>query len=221
MAAPGAIAAPASAFVDATAGSGSGDPVADLIALLSAEGGQSCFHDYVNASDLPPWTSADGANANDHTQGVNARKPALSADGATFDGNNDYVLQDIAGGSFTVAMAVTINDPSDPGVFVSDDANTSYVQYQAGSGVAHLATVWVDGEVRSTRGEVHDAVNGAGEVVLLMEGLDLEGRTQLRIGRGSGAMNATVRRVAVIEESAFPNTLQDVRQLAAEAVAAT
>ncbi len=220
-AAPGAIAAPASAFVDATAGSGSGDPEADLIALLSAEGGQSCFHDYVNASDLPPWTSADGANANDHTQGVNARKPALSADGATFDGNNDYVLQDIAGGSFTVAMAVTVNDPSDPGVFVSDDANTSYVQYQAGSGVAHLATVRVDGEVRSTRGEVHDAVNGAGEVVLLMEGLDLEGRTQLRIGRGSGAMNATVRRVAVIEETAFPNTLQDVRQLAAEAVAAT
>ena len=220
IAAPGAIAGTASVFVDGSGGSGSGDPDADLIALLSATGGQSSFHDYVNASDVPAWTSQDSANANDHTQSTNSRKPGIDASGATFDGNNDYVLQTITGGSFTVAMAVTVNDPADPGVFVSDEANTTYVQYQVGSGVAHLATVRVDGAVRATRGEVHDAVNGAGEVVLLMEGLDLSGRGQLRIGRGSGAMNATVRRVAVIEESAFPNTLQEVRQLAAEAVAA-
>ncbi|MDJ0641431.1 MAG: hypothetical protein QNJ15_01310 [Erythrobacter sp.] len=221
IAAPGAIAASATGFVDSGVGSGSGDPEADLIALLTAAGGQSSFHDYVNANDAPPWTSQDSANSNDHTQAINSRKPGIDAGGATFDGNNDFVFQAITGGSFTVAMAVTVNDPADPGVFVSDDANTTYVQYQAGSGVAHLATVRVGGEVRSTRGEVHNAVDGAGEVVILMEGLDLAGRNQLRIGRGSGAMNATVRRVAVIEENAFPNTLQEVRQLAAEAVAAS
>ena len=98
------------------------------------------------------------------------------------------------------------------------ETNT-YVQYQAGSGVANLATVRIDGAVRATRGEIHDAVNGAGEVVLVIEGLDLSSRSELRIGRGSGTMNATVRRVAVIEESAFPANLQQVRQLAAEAVA--
>ncbi len=220
LAAPGAIALEANAFTDSTGNSGSGDPQADLLAAIDAAGGQSAFHDYTGATDVPPWTSQDSSTAgNNHTQSTNSRKPVLGASGATFDGNNDYVLQAIAGGSFTIAMAVTVNDPADPGVFVSDEANTTYVQYQGGSGVANQATVRVNGEVRATRGEVHDAVDGAGEVVLVMEGLNLSGRTQLRIGRGSGTMNATVRRIAVIEESAFPSNLQQVRQLAAEAVA--
>ncbi|MEM8724823.1 MAG: hypothetical protein AAGE86_04785 [Pseudomonadota bacterium] len=222
LSAPGAIAIEASAFMESTGGSGSTDPEGDLIALINAAGGQSSFHDYTNAAAGAPWTSSDSsALGNDHTQSVNSRKPAVDAAGATFDGNNDFVLQTISGGTFTIAMAVAVNDPSDPGVFVSDNANTTYVQYQAGSGVAHQATVRVDGEVRATRGEVHDAVNGAGEVVILMEGLDLAGRSQLRVGRGSGTMNATVRRVAVIDEAAFPSNLQQVRQLAADAVAGT
>ncbi|MEL6530615.1 MAG: hypothetical protein AAFQ27_11680, partial [Pseudomonadota bacterium] len=222
LAAPGAIALSASAFSDSTGNSGSGDPQADLLALIDAAGGQSSFHDYTTAIEVPPWTSLDRSSAgNNHTQATNSRKPALGAGGATFDGNNDFVFQSISGGTFTVAMAVSVNDPSDPGVFISDNANTSYVQYQAGSGVSHQATVRANRQVRATRGELHDAVNGAGEVILLMEGINLSGRSQMRIGRGSGTMNATVRRVAVVEEAAFPSNLQQVRQLAAEAVAQT
>ncbi|WP_298470064.1 hypothetical protein [uncultured Erythrobacter sp.] len=220
LSAPGAIAIEATAFTESTGGSGSTDPEGDLIALISAAGGQSGFHDYTTAANGSPWVSSDRSTAgNDHRQSVNSRKPSVDLAGAIFDGNNDFVLQAIAGGTFTIAMAVTVNDPADPGVFISDDANTTYVQYQSGSGVAHQATVRVNGEVRATRGEVHNAVNGAGEVIMLMEGLDLSGRSQIRIGRGSGTMNATVRRVAVIEEGAFPGNLQLVRQLAADAVA--
>jgi len=220
LAAPGAIAIEASAFTDGPGNSGSDDPETDLLAMINAAGGQSAFHDYTGATEMPSWTSLDSSAAsNNHTQSINSRKPAIGAGGATFDGNNDFVMQSISGGRFTIAMAVTVNDPSDPGVFVSSEANASYVQYRAGSGAAHQALVLVDGSTRSTRGELHDAVNGAGEVVLLMGGLDLTGRSQLRIGRGSGTMNATVRRIAVIEEAAFSGNLQLIRQLAAEAMA--
>ncbi|QUL37667.1 hypothetical protein [Erythrobacter sp. JK5] len=223
IAAPGAIAANAAVFVDSGGPSGSGDPFGDLLALIDAAGGRSSIHDYTLASDVPPWTSPDrSANGNQHLQATGSRKPALGTNGATFDGNNDFVSQAINGGLFTVAMAIMVNDPADPGAILSDEANTTYVQYQAGNTASHFATaVQVDGVVTTTRGDLHDAVNGAGEVVLMIEGVDFSGRSELRIGRGSGAMNATVRRVAVIEESAFPGNLQQVRQLAAEAVALT
>lgn len=220
LAAPGGVAAAALKYAPPPP---SADPVADLIASMDANPGDHAFVDYTDASDVPPWTGVDqSANGNNHIQSTGSRKPALSASGATFDGNNDAVVQSISGGTFTVAMAVTVNDPDDPGVFVSDNGNTTYVQYQSGSGVSHQATtVTVDGVATGTRGAVYTAVNGAGEVILVMQGLDLTGRSELRIGRNSGTMNATVRRVAVIAEAAMGSNLASARTLAAQAVAAT
>lgn len=218
----GAISAEATEYSAGNGGgTGSSDPVGDLLALLNTAGSQSSFHDYTIASDGSPWISRDqSANNNDHSQSINSRKPMVDAGGATFDGNNDVLSQSIAGGNFTIAMAVTVNGETS-GTFLSAGNNSVLVQYQEGSAGGHAGTVRIDGSTRGTRDDVFQSVNGAGEVVLVIEGVGLDGVTELQIGRASGSMNATVRRIAVLDEDALGSDLAAARALAAEAVAAT
>lgn len=201
-------------------GSGAQDPLGDLLALINDPVQQSAFHDLVNAANVPPWTSVDVSNnGNDLTQSTNSRKPVQSAAGSSFDGNNDFVAQPITGGVFTVVMALSVGGADTGGTMLSDQANTIYSQYLQGNTTPNIAATRVNGVLMANKGAVYDAVHGQGEVILTVEGADFTGRTQLRLGRISGSMNATVRRAAMLDETALGADLAQARVLAAEAVA--
>jgi len=207
----------------------SSDPVADLLALLDAiPGGKSELWDLTTASDTSPgafggvWTCVgESANANvlGQTESNPNRRPLVTAGGAVFDSAaRGHVEHVIAGGTFSVFMAITLDPASTAGTLLSDQLANNVANYTDGSATSLSSAVQVDGVAVSTLNELHDALKAGGtEKVLAILGVDFTGDTELIIGRSSASLVGQVRRVVVVAERDFPDNLESVRTLAASA----
>lgn len=208
----------------------SADPVADLLAAFNAvTGGKSDLYEMADATDTDAtgfggvW-SLTGQSANTNTLGQTEtnpnRRPDITAGGAVFDGvARSHVEQVIAGGTFSVFMSITLDSASVTGTLLSDQAATSLANYADGNNNSLPFLTQVDGSNISTQNELHDVLKaGGGEKTLAILGADFSGDTELIIGRASGSLVGTVRRVIIIADADFPDNLTEVRSLATQAV---
>lgn len=200
------------------------DPNADIIALVSAAGGKSGVYRMsqgaVVGSALVIPDQSD--NGNDLTQTDSARRPTIAANGATFAAD-DWVALPISGGTFSVVMSLTKDSASTTGIIVSDQAASSGIShYASGSGSTLSATNRVNGETVATRGEHYTALHDTGERVLTVEGIDANGDTLLRFGRGSsGGFEGVIRRAVILDHAAHGAGLATAIAAAQTWVAAT
>lgn len=205
-------------------------PVEDLLALFDpVSGGKSEFWELSAATDTNPgnfggiWTCiGQSANANvlGQTESNPNRRPTITTAGAVFDSAaRGHVEQMITGGTFSVFMSITLAPASTTGTLLSDQAAASAANYTDGSTNSLPFLTQVDGVTVSTSDELHDALKAGGtEKTLTILGANFAGDTELIIGRASGSLIGTVRRVVVVADADFPATLADVRNLAAQAV---
>ena len=196
----------------------SADPLADLIAAINAAGGQSSIHRLRNASVTGGvWRSADISANNRHlTQSSAALQPVIGATGATFD-NGDWAGRVITGGTFTVIMSFTKADSSASAVVLSDQAAAGVLQYAQGIASATGGTVTIDGNTIPNRNAFYLALHQTGRKVIEAQGCNFTGDTLMRLGRGAGTSPVgQVDWFIVIEESAFPTTLTQVRSWATQ-----
>lgn len=197
------------------------DNEAELLTLLNSSGGQSSYHNYADATDVPPWTSEDQTtNNNDHTQSTGSRKPLPAtppSNGADFD-SNATAIQTINEGTFTVTLSMSLNGLATVGNIISSAGAGVNVSYDSSSTASLDITARVAGQTVVTRQDLYNALNGAGEVVVELEGLVLTNGTDIRIGRTTNSIQGTVRKVAMLDETALGVDLAQARTYAALAV---
>ncbi|MEO1475295.1 MAG: hypothetical protein AAFS13_02850 [Pseudomonadota bacterium] len=206
-------------------------PVIDLLAAMNSAGpGQSEFYDLTRATDTNPgsfgglWRCVGQSNtANELTQAENNpnRRPMISSNGAEFASNGrGHVGQAISPGVFDIVMSFTKDNASSSGTLLSDQSNVSRANYADEASTSLPQSVLVDGNPVSTYDALHDALSDGSEHVVTIIGADFAGASELIIGRSSGSLVGTVRRVAVLDNADFPTNLADVRSLAEQSVAA-
>lgn len=199
----------------------SSDPLADLLAAINAAGGQSSVHRLRNATvSGGVWRSEDMSNNdNDLVQATASQQPTIGATGATFSGNQN-VRQTITGGTFTVVMSFTKDDASTNGAVLSDQSNNQPARYTQGVFTTPGCTVIIDGNSAPNRDAFYLALHQTGRKVVMMQGCDFTGDTELRLGRQGGvSLMGEVDWFIVINEADFPNNLTNVRALAVQVAA--
>jgi hypothetical protein len=196
----------------------SDDPLADLLAAVNAAGGQSSVHRLRTATvSGGVWRSEDMSNNdNDLVQATASQQPTIVSTGATFTANH-RVNQAITGGIFTVVMSFIKDDASTNGNVLCDQANNTVVRYTAGNASAPGGTVIIDGNSIPTRDAFYTALHQTGRKVVMMQGCNFTGDTQLSLGRGgNSSLAGEVDWFIVLDEAAFPNNLAQVRALAVQ-----
>lgn len=179
-------------------GGGGANPVSELAALLS---GQSAIHFLDGAADVSgTLTSTDLSGlSNDFTQATAGNKPTISTAGAAFD-VDDFLSLTVSGGTFTLVMSMTHDGVATSGNLISDDLGAERMRYVSGGAAGLGETATVDGVATSTRGQLYTAINGAGEVLLVVTGADYTGRTAFTLGKSSLSAQSTFRRAVLIDE---------------------
>jgi hypothetical protein len=196
----------------------SNDPLADLLAAVNAAGGQSSVHRLRTATvSGGVWRSEDMSNNdNDLVQATASQQPTIVSTGATFSGNRN-VRQTITGGTFTVVMSFIKDDASTAGIVLCDQANNGVTRYAQGQGSVPGGTVIIDGNSIPTRDAFYNALHQTGRKVVMVQGCDFTGDTQISLGRAGGSSFAgEVDWFIVLHEAAFPNNLATVRALAVQ-----
>lgn len=199
----------------------SADPLADLLAAMNAAGGQSSIHRLRDATVTGGVLRSEDmtGNNNDLTQSTAASQPAIGPAGATFD-SGDVLIQTITGGTFTVVLGFTKADASTAATVLCDQGSANVVQYAQGTTSAPGGTVSIDGQPVQSRNALYLALHQTGKKVIECQGCNFIGDTQIRLGRGAGtSLAGTVDWFIVIQESAFPNTLAEVRSWAKQVAA--
>ncbi len=217
FAARGAIAATANEYANNGGGSGSTTPEVDLITLLNTAGVGSYF-DGMAATAYP--IADETANGGSLAQTTASRRPAFDAEGLIFDGANDRL--EFTRGSPTqwaVVVGMTHNNADASGTIICGSTSQQvYVQYTDGNTNSHAGIVSVDGAVVNSRQTLFDAINGAGLVAVALQSGDFTTHPNIYIGRGSGAGDMTVRKVAFLPVAELGDDFAQALLLAREAV---
>jgi hypothetical protein len=196
----------------------SNNPLTDLLTAINAAGGQSSVHRLRTATvSGGVWRSEDMSNNdNDLVQATASQQPTIVSTGATFSGNQN-VRQTITGGIFTVVMSFIKDDASASGFVLCDQANNGVTRYAQGQGNMPGGAVFIDGDSILTRDAFYNALHQTGRKVVMVQGCNFTGDTQLSLGRAGGSSFAgEVDWFIVINEADFPNNLATVRALAVQ-----
>lgn len=196
---------------------GAVDAVQAYLDIIEPAGGDSNFHNYVNATGS--WSSADESSLGNDQTASSFRAPGIDASlGAIFDGST-RIEQTVTTGDFTVVMTFT-KGASTNGVLISGIRNGAYVQYNSGDSTA-ISGLKVDGSTVADRGALYTVLNDGLEHTVEITGMTIGSGTVLDIGRGSVAAVGSVRRLAVLDEDALGGDLASAITAATAAVEAT
>ena len=182
-----------------------------LRALVNAGGGSSSIHRLSQAT-LPGGvlTSADLSSlGNNFTQATGAQQPIISASGAAFDGSNDNIVGTVsASRSYTVVMSVTKGDASTTATITGIPSNTALIRYIQGSAIGFgSATVSANGAAVANTGALYTALHTTGEVAVSVSGIAVGADTSIIIGRNTGSLLGSVRRLVVLDHTALGGNL--------------
>jgi len=185
------------------------EPSAELAALIAALAGEenNAIFDFTDAAIVAGIYRVEdySGNNNPALQSAGVRQPGISSTlGAVLDGSNDcagFTWQTAAPSTVSVVMAMT-KTAGDTNKRLLSDGTTSNAAGLYQTSITALVGTWtVDGVSVTTQTQLFNALEVAGEHILMVTGLNVSAWPALFFGRTSNTPLGSFRRGVVIDEA--------------------